>query len=360
MRATIDIRRGKGVIRLTARALLSCVLIVVCGCASTWSMRTTQSPIPLQWPFQPQAAKLTYLQSFSGFTPNFSSGTVFKTIVFGSEDEARNAFVLPVAVAVGRDGRVGVADMGRRCVHLYIPAERRYLRLTGSQQDKIVSPVGLIFDDSLQLYLTDSVGKMFVFGADGNFRFTIQTAGAEKLQRPTGIAYSPKTKLLYVVDTLAHKVHALTTDGKLAFSFGERGEGQGSFNFPTHIFRSPAGELYVTDALNFRIMIFDEQGKWLGAFGHHGDGSGDLALPKGIAVDRQGVVYVADSLFDNVQLFDRKGTFLLTLGQRGTDFGELWSPSGVFISANDEIYVCDTYNRRIQVFRITEGYANAP
>ncbi|HVM97553.1 MAG TPA: hypothetical protein VMT89_14250 [Candidatus Acidoferrales bacterium] len=296
----------------------------------------------------------------SGFAPEVDSGMILRTIVFGSEDEERNAFVLPVAVATGRDGRIAVADMGRRCIHLYIPAEHRYLRIAGSDKEKIVSPVGLIFDDDLHLYLTDSAGKIFAFGADGTALFVLNKSGAEALQRPTGIAYSPNTKLLYVVDTLANKVHALNADGTPAFSFGERGEAQGNFNFPTHIFRSSAGELYVTDALNFRVAIFDEHGKALGTFGHHGDGSGDLALPKGVAVDKDGTIYVVDGLFDNVQLFNRQGQFLLTVGQRGVDFGEFWLPSGIFAGTDDRLYVCDTYNRRVQVFRIKEGYANGP
>jgi len=327
------------------------------GCVSKWAVRTAQPVVGLQWPYQPNKAKLTYLHSLTGFAPNRDTRTVLRAIVFGSEEESRNAFVLPVAVATGNDGRIAVADMGRKCVHLYIPAEQRYLRLHGPDKESIVSPVAVIFDDDLRLYLSDSTGRVFAFGPDGAFPFSVQKAGADRLLRPTGIAYSPRKKLLYVVDTLANKVHAFTADGALAFSFGGRGDAKGRFNFPTHIFWSATGELYVTDTLNFRVEIFDEEGKALGMFGHHGDGSGDLAMPKGVAVDKDGVVYVVDGLFDNVQLFNREGTFLLTLGKRGVDFGEFWLPAGAFIRG-DELYVCDTYNRRIQVFRITERYGN--
>ena len=336
------------------------LVIAVClaaGCASKWTVRTTQPAIGLQWPYQPNTAKLTYVQSLTGFTPEQTSGTRLRTFVIGADETDRTSFILPVAVATGQDGRIAVADMGRRCVHLYVPAQQRYLQLDGSEQERIASPVGVVFDDQLRLYVTDSMGKVFAFGADGALRFTIKAAGAERLQRPTGIAYSPRKHLLYVVDTLANQVDAFAPNGDFAFSFGERGNAAGRFNFPTHIFWASSGELYVTDALNFRIEIFDEDGKVLGAFGHHGDGSGDLALPKGVAVDTDGVVYVVDGLFDNVQLFNRHGDFLLTLGKRGVDFGEFWLPAGAFINGNDELYVCDTYNRRVQVFRITEGYA---
>jgi DNA-binding beta-propeller fold protein YncE len=325
------------------------------GCASKWVMRTAEPPSALQWPFPPSPAKVVYVRSLTGFATDTDTRSVARAIVFGREDPARNAFVLPVAVATGVDGRIAVADMGRRCVHLYVPAEQRYVRLSGPDRDVLTSPVGVVFDEQSTLYVSDSGGKVLAFGADGGVRFVLREAGGQPLQRPTGITYSPTRKLVYVVDTLANRVYAFRTSGELAFSFGERGVGESGFNFPTHIFRSQAGELYVTDALNFRILIFDEDGKPLASFGRHGDGSGDLAMPKGVAVDRDGVIYVVDGVFDNVQLFDRKGDFLLTLGDRGVGFGEFWLPSGAFFK-EDTLYVCDTYNARIQEFRVTEGY----
>jgi sugar lactone lactonase YvrE len=328
------------------------------ACAPSWTLRRAASEVALQWPYQPSRAKLTFVESWTGFAEDNGSRAAFQRFVYGGERGERNAFVLPVAVATAADGRVAVADMGRRCVHLYLPGSRRYLRLTGGKTNPIVSPVAVIFDDALRLYVSDSTGRLFGFGADGSLRFTVTRAGPEALKRPTGLAFSPRKQWIYVVDTLANRIHAFDTNGSFALSFGERGDEANRFNFPTHIFRSRAGELFVTNTLAFRIEIFDEDGKPAGSFGRHGDGSGDLAMPKGIAVDADGIVYVVDSLFDNVQLFNRRGEFLLTLGRRGTDPGEFWLPTGAFIGQNNDLYVCDTYNRRVQVFHITERYEN--
>jgi len=358
--------RATGVIGIRQRPTAA-ALFVVCllaalapGCAATrWTMRAERPEIALQWPYQPNPPKITYERSLGGFTQHRGGAAALRAIVYGRDKEEGNAFVLPVAVAKGHDGRIAVADMGRRCVHLFIPERQIYLRLDGTRTEKVVSPVGVIFDDLERLYLSDSAGRVFVFGADGVFQMTITSAGVEPLQRPTGLAWSPRRQWLYVVDTLAHRVHAFTAAGEHVRSFGTRGDRPGQFNYPTHIFWAAPGELYVTNSLDFRIDIVDELGAPLGAFGHHGDGSGDLAMPKGVAVDRDGTVYVADAIFDNVQLFNRSGHFLLTVGGRGTDFGEFWLPAGLFISDDGELYVCDTYNRRIQVFRITVPYAQA-
>lgn len=347
----------RGFARCSGALLVATLVTFMAGCASHWTPRTTTSDQPLQWPLHPAAAKARFVRSLAGFSPAAGAGAAWRSFVRGKDPARGNDFLLPSAVAVGAGGRMAVADLGRAAVHLYFPVERRYLRLTGSAERPMVSPVGVAFDATGALFVSDSTGALFAFDAAGKFRFRLETAGGEPLRRPTGLAYSPARDRFYVVDTLTCRVHAFASDGRHAFSFGARGAGEGELNFPTHLFRAPSGKLFVADSLNFRVAIFDEDGAVLGSFGHHGDGSGDLAMPKGIAVDGDGIVYVADSLFDNVQLFDEKGTFLLTLGGRGSGAGEFWLPAGLFIDADEELYVCDTYNHRVQVFRLTPGYA---
>jgi DNA-binding beta-propeller fold protein YncE len=345
--------------RPTIKAALVVVAVSLnASCASKWDLRATPSPVSLQWPYAPGVPKLTFVESWTGFSHRKGGKAALETFVYGGDRGSHDAFVLPVAVATGADGRIAVADLGRRCVHLFVPVERRYACLTGEPGERLASPVAVAFDDQSRLYVSDSAGRVLSFGADGKQRLAITKAGDNALRRPTGLAFSPQRQLLYAVDTLANRVDAFGIDGTFRFSFAGQGDGPDRFNFPTHIYRTAAGELVVTNALAFRIELFDEDGAPKGSFGRHGDGSGELAMPKGVAVDADGVIYVVDGLFDNVQLFDRTGQFLLTLGQRGTGFGEFWLPSGAFIDDNQRLYVCDTYNRRIQVFRIAERYAD--
>src|SRR5438128_1562408 len=120
------------------------ILVLAClttGCGSTWSLKTVQPEIALQWPFQPNRAKVTYVRALTGVAPERTSGSVLRDILIGGEAEDRNAFVLPSAVATGTDGRIAVADIGRSCAHLYIPEQHSYLRLTGSERARISSPV---------------------------------------------------------------------------------------------------------------------------------------------------------------------------------------------------------------------------
>lgn len=344
--------------RRFVRFALTLAVTATAGCTASWTPTTVAPATALQWPLPPDAARVSYTHALTGLTRDTSVGTVMEAVVFG-RDGSGDGFQLPVSFATAADGRVAVADSGCSCVHLFLPATSKYLRLVGSGSEAMVSPVGVAFDDQARLYVSDSAGALFAFDAEGKPRFVSRKAGEQPFERPTGLAWSPERSLLYVVDTKAHAVRAFDTDGGFRFSFGGRGAGEGQLNFPTHIAHAPSGELFVTDALNFRIAIFDGDGRPRGSFGRHGDGSGDFAMPKGIAVDADGVIYVVDAIFDNVQLFNRRGELLLTVGNRGVGFGEFWLPSGAFLSQRGDLYVCDTYNRRVQVFRVGNGYANA-
>jgi len=328
-------------------ALTCLIALLLAGCASRWVVDTQPRESQLQWPQSPLKPKILQLMAINGFR---EEGTSLKTIFSGRGEQK---LIRPVAVTTGHDGRLAIASAECRCVHLYIPAEQEHHRLFVANNEEMVSPVGIAFDDDLRLYVSDSaLARIFVFDRKGEYLVTFDSGGGGPLRRPTGLAYNSNAKVLYVVDTLAQKVFALDSKGETVFSFGERGIGNGQFNFPTHIFWSPSGQLYVTDAMNFRVQMFDSSGAFLNAFGHHGDGSGDFAMPKGVAADRDGIIYLVDSLFDNVQLFNRQGQFLLTLGSRGTALGEFWLPSGIFADGHDKLYVCDTFNQRVQVFQI--------
>jgi DNA-binding beta-propeller fold protein YncE len=325
----------------------------IVGCASKWALVVESPADPAQWRDDTNALRVRYLQTVTGFKETGTTvSNVLRYIAFGNR-ESDNTIIRPVSAAIGRDKRMAIADLGRSCVHLYVPSEQKYRRIYSAGKVDLRTPVSVVFDDDLRLYVSDSSrGAIYIFDRDGAYLISIERAGDDVLQRPTGLSYLPGKKILYAVDTLANKVFAFNTSGTLLFSLGGPGEQQGQFNFPTHIATSPDERLYVTDAMNFRVQIFDSSGAYLSSFGHHGNGSGDFSMPKGIVVDKSGVIYVVDALFDNVQLFNMTGGFLLTIGGRGTGLGEFWLPSGLFLDNQDKLYVCDTFNQRIQVFQM--------
>lgn len=329
---------------------ISClVLLLISGCAPKWAVNYEMPNVEIQWPSQPAKPVVKHQKNIKGFKE--TEAITLKSLVHGRKEINIKR---PSAIAVGDDGRFAIADTECMCVHLYIPSEQKYIMITSAKKDELNSPIGVVFDEEFRLYVSDSaLGGVFVYDARGEFLHAIKNFNGISLKRPTGLAYNPEKKILYIIDTLDHRFYALNKEGRILFFSGSRGVGDGDFNFPTHAFWSDRDILYITDSMNFRVQAFDSNGKFIFKFGQHGNGSGDFAMPRGVAADKDGVIYVVDSLFDNIQLFDENGEFLLTVGGRGYFHGEFWLPSGIFIdNKTNMLYLCDTYNRRVQVFQI--------
>ncbi|MBA3015160.1 MAG: 6-bladed beta-propeller [Proteobacteria bacterium] len=333
--------------------LLGILAVAVTACAPVKWDTVLEEPAKLSWPPSPNPKKIEYLGTLHEFTP---VGRSLRTVVFGQNPA--NELVKPVAISVGSDGRMAIADAGMQGVHFFIPGQQKYLLLTKAGEVGLQSPVSVIFDERLNLVVSDStLAKIFVFDADGKYVKEIIPPKSQSFVRPTGIAYSKVNGQLYVVDSKQNQIVTFNDQGRYVQSFGKRGAGKGELNIPTHIATDSTGKVYVNDAMNFRAQIFDARGDFVTMFGHHGDGSGDFAMPKGVAVDQSGTIYVAETLFDAVQLFSAQGDYLLTLGSQGLGPAEFWMPTGLFVDHDDKLYICDTYNQRIQIFQLygTEG-----
>ena len=180
-------------------------------------------------------------------------------------------------------------------------------------------------------------------------------ADTVKFSQPTGIAYSPLTREIWIVESAAHRIAVFNNKGLFLKHIGNRGQENGAFNYPAFIACDKSGSFYVVDCLNYRVQIFNPDGTFRSAFGEIGDASGYFARPKGIAIDSKGNIYVADALFHTVQIFNAEGKLLSYFGQQGQGKDDLWMPTGLDIDEKDFIYVADSYNHRIQIFRLEES-----
>jgi hypothetical protein len=66
--------------------------------------------------------------------------------------------------------------------------------------------------------------------------------------------------------------------------FGEYGEGDGQFTWPSSIALDAQGNVYISDEWLNRISIFDKDGKFLGKWGKAGSGDGEINRPSGLAI----------------------------------------------------------------------------
>lgn len=325
-------------------------LLVSCGSPRGPGLERDATTPSLVWPPPPEASRIMYLRSIA--TPNDVGITksFFRRVVEFITGPEQERIAQPYGVQVDAQNRIFVVDSAAKFVHLFDYLGGSYTRIPGRASEDLRFPIDVALDDQGRLYVTDAEGgKVFGFDLSGKRLFEQSWKGT--LKRPTGITYNPANRLLYVVDSLEHRVLAFDPSGLLRFQFGSRGEDDGQFNYPTNITSDREGRLYVTDSMNFRVQIFDRAGTFLSKFGRHGDALGDFSKPKGIALDSDGHIYVVEGLFDVILIYDQSGRFLLSFGGPGNGPGQFWLATGIFIDAQDRIYVADSYNHRIQVFQ---------
>lgn len=286
----------------------------------------------------------------SGINKNISKSLKdrLKSLFFGIKPPVVSN---PVSILAHNPEEFWVLDQGNKTVFRVLKGVGDIPHSVLKTDFDLSSLVGICAGPKSGILFTDShAGKIYWTGA-GKQNLQILNASLE-LEQPTGIACSPLSREIWVVETRAHRIAVLNESGQLIRRIGSRGNTPGQFNYPTHIWIDRLGYIYITDAMNFRIQVLNPLGEVVTVFGEAGDATGYLARPKGIATDSFGNIYVADALFHVVQVFDPKGIFLYKFGSQGHGNAEFWLPAGIFIDDQDYIYVADSYNSRVQVFQL--------
>lgn len=342
-------RGQRSVSRLIGVGILS---LMMTACATTELAKNPK--VERYWPLPPDPPVISYINSFSDPKDLGAKRSWFRrTVEFLFGKASAPHMLRPYAVATDGRGRVYVTDTGLQAVHIYDFSDKTYRQIFWIERgrSRLMSPVGVAVDEDGKIYVSDSVlNRIFVYEPNKDkLARTIGDAG--QFKRLTGIAYDPKRRRLYAVDTAENTVTVLDPSGKKLMTFGRRGDRDGELNFPTHITVDSEGTLYITDSMNFRVQIFNAEGKFLGKLGHLGNTLGSFSKPKGVAVDSSGHIYVVDGIYDTVQIFDRKGELLLNFGRAGEKAGDFWLPAGIAVDDKNRIYVADTYNKRVEVFQ---------
>jgi streptogramin lyase len=199
-----------------------------------------------------------------------------------------NTMSFPGQMANGPNGNLYVAD-GAGAVDVFNPTTGAYLSQFGSSQ--LVTPSGLVFTSSGDLYVSDSSdGNGFVdeFDAAGNYLGQIIAPGADGLSFPNALTIGPDGNLYmadegngniykYNLTTLVLSVFATDASAALNLLFG------------------PDDNLYVMSSSNGgTVDVFSgTTGIFISAFGDTSTALGSGSL--GMAFGSDGNLYVADS-----------------------------------------------------------------
>lgn len=212
----------------------------------------------------------------SVYTPD---GTL--ALQWGKTGTGDGEFDYPGGVAVGRGGRVYVADQTNRRVQVFDPAGKflfkwgEYGTREGqfggdiARRSRVGGPQFVAVDGAGDVYTTEgSVGRVQRFTADGVFL----RAWGDNQDRPGG--------------------------------FGGTFQGRkNSLRGPVGICVDGRGRVWVA-SVGGRVQQFTKDGEYLrGVGGGPGTGPGQFVAPHGLALDGRGHLYVVDSYNHRVQKF---------------------------------------------------------
>ena len=278
----------------------------------------------------------------------------------GVGDAAR--FAQPMAVAVGPNGHVYVADAGNGLLREVSPQgqvstvaglARSFGNVDGTgSAARFGRPIGVAVDRSGNIYVVDA-GNLNVrqvtpagevttyYQPPGGLNIdSLGGSGAAlRLYSPSAIAVDPAGRVFLCDGSTIRRVVSAVETTVISGRPGDYGNAEDGapvvarFNRPGGLTVDSAGNLYVADTLDQTIrkiapdgwvttlggnlQIKDEQGHPVGGYS---DGTGELARfwnPTGIAADNLGNIYVADT-GNNVI---RKGSPALRIGLNAVDLG---------------------------------------
>ena len=264
----------------------------------------------------------------------------------------------PWGVALDREGRVCVAESGRKEVSLFNRSTgKRVLTLIkrGLLQSALEEPSGIAFDEKWNLIVTDfRLCNVQRATPEGQIVQSVGCMGSRPLELtyPAALAYNPVNDKIYVAEWEDnHRVQIFNSDLSHYKTFGRMGSNPGEFLCPSGIAFDSEGNVYVADSNNARIQVFSCEGKYLREFGKWGQKDGKLGLPMGVCMDRScDVLYVTDAHNHRVSLFTTAGEFLRSFGSHGSRPGEFNKPQGIAVDEYRFVYVSDTLKNRVQVF----------
>ena len=222
--------------------------------------------------------------------------------------------------------------------------------------DGVNRPMGLTIS-RIGLIKVDGYHCVSVFGPTGKifYSFGTQGSGQGQFDSPLGVTVDGWGNIL-VADTLNHRILMFTADGQFLLAEGKEGRGGPlQFSCPTDVaFNTINNKVYVVDNGNHRIQVLNSDLSFSCIFGRQGKGSGKFRHPCGIACDSTGKVYVADSNNHRIQVFTAEEEFIRMFGRHGQGRGELARPCYVAVDTSGMVYVSEEDNHRVSVFT-TEG-----
>ncbi|CAF1143790.1 unnamed protein product [Adineta steineri] len=239
---------------------------------------------------------------------------------------------------------------------------------SGQSSTFLYGPVGLVLDSNDNMYFSDRANCRVMFWANGASSGStiagtgIGGSGNNQLQNPSMIEYVPSTNVLYIADTMNHRIMKYLLNASSG-TVVAGGNGQGLSNTQLSKPYGMALDLS-TNSLIICNYAAHTVVRWIlganswtliaGSSGVSGSSATLLYQPVGVTLDHYGNIYVADAGNHRIQCFLVGHSAGITIagvtGSPGISATQLNAPFGLILDNQLNLYVADTANNRVQKF----------
>jgi DNA-binding beta-propeller fold protein YncE len=272
-------------------------------------------------------------------------------LVWGKRGVNNGEFIRPRAAAIGPDDRIYVVDFTPR-IQVF-DLDGNYIGPTWTTPDsRNGRPSGLSIDRDGNLIVADShYGCIRIYSPDGQ---ELRHFGGERGHEPGQFGYisdaiQDQDGYYYVSEYGENdRITKLDSEGKLVKTWGKVGTEPGEFSRVRALALGPDGLIYVADSVNHRIQVFTRDGELVRIIGELGSEPGHLKYPYDVAFGPSGDLYVVEFENSRVQKFTREGVSLGCWGVPGREPGGLHSPWALVVDRKGRVHIIDTENNRVQ------------
>ncbi len=279
-----------------------------------------------------------------------------------------NGLSTPLAVATDGNQNIYVSNTGVGQVTVYNRDGNKKFDINNTTDEagkplKFNGPYGIAVDDvHNKMYVCDYTWRgVRVLDKDGHFLYNLPKDPKTDLKNNPNIGFEP-----FGVAVAGDRVFVSGQDGLFIFDsdgnyiehLGTYGNGKGQFEFADAIAVDPKTKnIFMADTLNRRITCLTMDGKlrWtLGSPDKNGQVTSPLQLPRGIAVGPDGLVYVSDTFAQKIIVLDQNGNLKSMFGNRGVQASEINFPEGIAITSTRRMYIDDRENGRVQIWQLAD------